>query len=328
MANKYGRGLVVGKFAPPHNGHHYLIERALDQADQVWILVVDSPVLDCPISATDRALILNEVHPGVIAKVMPDIEIDDNSEYWAEYTQAFLGFTPDAVFTSEDYGNPWSEALGCHHVMVDYPRAMHSVSATMVRNNPLDMAEWMKPITRTHFIKRVVVHGAESTGTTTLAKALAEHYRTEYVPEFGRIRDEAKVARDGTPYDWPSEDFYYTALMQQAMEDQAAQRARKVLICDTDAFATHLWEQRYLGKLNPRVLSFADDHAHKKDLYIITSPEGVEPEDDGLRFNMHERQAMHERFMRLHLGRTLIVEGPHEDRLKLAIEEIDQLLGG
>ena len=33
---------------------------------------------------------------------------------------------------------------------------------------------------------RIVLYGPESTGKTTLAKALAEHYQTTWVPEFAR----------------------------------------------------------------------------------------------------------------------------------------------
>ena len=33
---------------------------------------------------------------------------------------------------------------------------------------------------------RVVLYGPESTGKTTLAKALADHYQTVWVPEFAR----------------------------------------------------------------------------------------------------------------------------------------------
>ena len=40
---------------------------------------------------------------------------------------------------------------------------------------------------KAHFAKRVVVVGVESSGTTTLAEALAEHYHTVWVPEYGRF---------------------------------------------------------------------------------------------------------------------------------------------
>jgi len=37
------------------------------------------------------------------------------------------------------------------------------------------------------------VVGAESSGTTTMAQALAEHFKTSWVPEFGREHSIAKI---------------------------------------------------------------------------------------------------------------------------------------
>ena len=53
-------------------------------------------------------------------------------------------------------------------------------------------------------VKRVVIIGAESTGKTTLARALAEHYKTPWVPEFGRFYTEA---RQPSWAPWRSDEF-------------------------------------------------------------------------------------------------------------------------
>ena len=42
------RGIVIGKFYPPHRGHHHLIDTALAASDEVDVLVVDNPAYHIP----------------------------------------------------------------------------------------------------------------------------------------------------------------------------------------------------------------------------------------------------------------------------------------
>ena len=89
-------------------------------------------------------------------------------------------------------------------------------------------------------VKRVVIIGSESNGTTTLARALAAHYRTVWVPEYGRTYSEG---RQHVAQPWRSDEFVHIATEQIRMEDAIARLANKVLICDTDAFATSIWNR-------------------------------------------------------------------------------------
>ncbi len=117
--------------------------------------------------------------------------------------------------------------------------------------------------------------GAESTGTTAMARALARHYRlrdgvwrdTRWVPEFGRTLTERKLAAlrarrpAATVFDvtWDRDDFVTVADEQNAAEDEAARAGSPVLFGDTDALAT-------------------------------TDDAGVPVEDDGLRDGEADRQ--------------------------------------
>ena len=71
---------------------------------------------------------------------------------------------------------------------------------------------------------RVAIVGAESTGKTTLAIALAEHYQTTWVPEFGRLYTEARRPRGEL---WSSDEFTFIAVEQARMEDALARIAAK-----------------------------------------------------------------------------------------------------
>jgi NadR type nicotinamide-nucleotide adenylyltransferase len=171
-------------------------------------------------------------------------------------------------------------------------------------------------------MKRVVIVGAESTGKTTLAMALAEHYQTTWVPEFGRLYTEARCPR-GEP--WRSDEFTFIATEQVRMEDALARLANRVLICDTDAFATAIWHERYLGKPSADVLALA----HRVyDLYVLTDVDTPFVADD-IRDGESIREWMHARFLAelSQMGApVLFVSGPHEQRLAAAIARIDALL--
>ncbi len=189
-------GLIVGKFLPPHAGHHHLISTGAAQVDHLEVWVCERP--DDPIDASLRAAWLTELHPDVTVRVVmddiPDDEGDATSAAWATRTVELLGRAPDVVFTSEDYGRRWAHHLGCRSVLVDRDRVTFPVSGTAVRADPAAHWSMLAAPVRAYLTRRVCVLGAESTGTTTLARALADHYGTTWVPEYGRDHAAAKQA--------------------------------------------------------------------------------------------------------------------------------------
>ena len=173
-------GVVIGKFYPPHHGHTYLIDVARTHVDHLSVIVCDRAGQTIP--GQLRAAWLRELHPDVEVMRIDDVYPSDDSRLWAELTMRWLGCAPDAVFTSEDYGDAYARFMGSVHVLVDRARATVPCSGTDVRADPLACWEYLAPCVRAHFCKRVCVVGAESSGTTTLAAALAAHYNTVWVP--------------------------------------------------------------------------------------------------------------------------------------------------
>ncbi len=285
------RGFIVGKFLPPHRGHKYLIDTALHYVDDLTVAVCDKESDFIP--ATLRAKWLREIHPRALVVVMPDIGKDDDSKAWAEYTQEFLGYTPDIVFTSEDYGEPWAKYLGSKHVLVDKNRVKVPISATLVRSNPYTYWEYLEPQIRAYFVKRVAIVGAESSGKTTLARALAKHFNTAWVPEFGRLYSEGKFAAKYSNV-WQSQEFSFIADEQNRLEDALARSANKFLFADTNALATAIWHERYMGGTSKEVEQFSVGRAY--DMYFLLKPD-IPFVDDGLRDGEHIRGWMYERFI-------------------------------
>jgi NadR type nicotinamide-nucleotide adenylyltransferase len=317
------RGLAIGKFYPPHAGHRHLVETGRARVDRMTVIVCHRE--GQTIDGTVRAAWLREMCPGVEVLVVPDIVPEDDSRGWADYTRRVLGYAPDVVFTSEEYGERYAGFLGAAHVMVDRERRTVSVSATEIRADPLRHWERLAPCVRAHYARRVCVVGAESTGTTTMARALAAHYRTTWVPEFGRAYWEARMYGPGAPR-WETREFVFIATEQNRLEDELARSCNRLLVCDTDALATAIWHERYVGVAAPEVEALSAGRAYA--LYLLTGLDAPF-EQDGTRDGERIRPWMHRRFeeeLRRRGQPHLLLEGPHEARLARALAACDGIL--
>ena len=283
---RFGRGVVVGKFLPPHRGHALLIDTALTQCARLDVIVCERG--DDPIAGARRAAWLRELHPSARVRVIEDAYDPNDSALWARLTVGWLGARPDAAFTSEAYGEAWARALGCTHVAVDPARARVPISASAVRADPYASWEFLSPPVRAWYAKRVVLVGAESTGKTTLAERLAAQLATPWVAEYGREFTSAKYGSGDET--WRSSEFVAIAAEQQRREDAAAREANRVLVCDTNAFATAIWHARYLGARDAEVDAIAA--RDRCDLYLLTGAE-VPFEPDGIRDGEAIRHEMH-----------------------------------
>jgi len=299
------------------------MEKALKEYGDLSVIVCDRE--GQKISGKMRAQWIKEMVPGAKVKIAPDFLPEDDSAGWAAYTKWLLHGTPDAVFTSEDYGEPYSKYLGCRHVMVDRERKTIPISGTKIRQNPLANWEFLPPPVRARFAKRVCILGAESTGTTTLAKSLAEHYKTSWVQEFGRAYSEAKINSPESSA-WRTEEFIFIARTQNKIEDALVKTCNKILVCDTNSFATSLWHERYMGFISPEVE--AASAGRECDLYILTGDE-IPFVQDGTRDGGRIRHTMHRRFeeeLEKKRKKFIIVRGPHEIRMEKAIGACNSVL--
>lgn len=314
-------GVVIGKFLPPHRGHHYLINTAQCQVDHLTVIVCGRAIDD--IDAQLRGAWLREIHPQAEVMVIDDHYPADDSQLWARLTVEWLGRAPDVVFTSEDYGEVYARYLGCEHVLVDRERRHVPCSGTAVRADPFGCWDYLEPSVRAHYARRVCVLGAESTGTTTLASALAAHLHIPWVPEYGRQYWIEKQARGETL--WATSEFIHIAEEQQRREDTAARSGNQLLILDTNAFATYFWHERYVGRPSTEVEQRGARHA---DLYLLTDVD-IPFIQDGTRDGEHLRLWMHGRFLEELHGRDLrfvVISGTHSERMVAATEAIDRLV--
>lgn len=332
----FKHGLVIGKFYPVHAGHLNLVRTALARCERVTVQVLYSSQESIP--ATLRAEWLRDELPGAHVLVeLDDAPVDYSSDAAWDVHVAIMKTallrsgvaTPvDAVFTSDRYGAELARRFDASWEQVDPGRQAITISGTAVRTDP--GAHWwaLPPAVRAWFARRVVVLGAESTGTTTLAEDLQAHYGLPPVPEFGR--EWSSIRPGGLQAPWHTSEFDLVAREQTRIEDQAARVTRRPLIvCDTNAFATVLWHERYMDAHSPTVAALAAGAA--PDLYLLTGDE-IPFVQDGLRDGEHIRHAMQERFRQSLAAQApdgtpwIEVRGSRAERLAHATRLIDALV--
>ena len=306
---------MIGKFLPLHAGHQHLISTAIADLDaaggRVDVVVCDRPG-ERP-AAAERARWVEELFPEAAVHLVDDVcawHGDEDcppscSTTWADHLGRHRLGPWTHVHGSEDYITPFAAALDAAPVLVDPSRRRHPIRGRGVRADLASGWDDLDPVVRAGLVRRVVVVGAESTGTTTLARDLAEQLGTAWVPEYGRTYSEERAAEAGSIFDveWTSDDFDVIAHRQEALErgtirrwtaDAAASRPTRswgpIVVCDTDLLATAVWHRRYVGGERPDLLDRARCHAPL--LYVLTSPDGVPFEQDGLRDGEHVRTAM------------------------------------
>ncbi|MFI5972891.1 AAA family ATPase [Streptomyces sp. NPDC051452] len=359
MSSSFAHGLVIGKFYPPHSGHHFLIRSAADACARVTVVVMAAGHESIPLRervAWIREHWADEPHVTVVG-ITDDLPVDYDSEAaWAGHValmrEALAAAPPapdvDAVFSSEPYGAELARRFDAAPVLLDLGRDTFAVSGTKVRADPVAHWEEIEPPVRAWLARRVVVLGAESTGTTTLSRDLATalrarggpHALIRWVPEYGRELTVAKLAsaralaRPDEPQptvsdlEWDDTDFELVARRQNQSEQRAARAGGPVLVCDTDALATTVWQERYRGRATDPVREAAAAMPPRA-LYLLTSDEGVPFEDDGLRDGEHVRPWMTARFRDVLTDAGvpwLELHGDRPTRLARALGAVDQLL--
>lgn len=318
--------MILGKFMPPHSGHQWLIEFARAYTENLTVLVCS---LDTePIPGDLRFQWVREMCPSVrcvhVTEDLPQ-EPGDHPDFWAIWKDAVerhVGHTIDYVFASEDYGWKLAEVLNAQYVPVDHARQIMPVSGSAIRQSPMRYWGFLPEPVRPYYLKRVCVFGPESTGKSTLAQHLAEHYNTSFAWEYARPLLDFK---DGQA---DFKDIENIARGQLATEAALSRFANRVLICDTDLLTTSIWSD-VLFKQCPAWITQAAQAQHY-DLTLLLDID-VPWVDDNQRFfsEPKDRQAFFDRCrtaLEQSGRRYSVLSGSWQDRERLAIQLIDALI--
>jgi nicotinamide riboside kinase len=172
-------------------------------------------------------------------------------------------------------------------------------------------------------IIKIALFGPESTGKTTLAKQLAEYYKTEWVPEYAREYLQEKWDKNQQICD--VEDMLPIAYGQTKLENESALRANKYLFCDTNLLVTKVFSEVYYDFCDPLLDQAAREHEY--DLFFLTDID-VPWEKDDLRDRPDERESVFAIFKQSLIDNKkpfVILSGDKKLRLKKAIAIINNL---
>lgn len=334
------RGLIIGKFMPPHQGHILLMEHAVmlseKKCDELVVCVCSRP--DEPISGALRfkwmkqivsasPVLQNKVKLFRVGKNLPQDKEPSReaSKIWAGYLKDRFGQF-DYVYTSEGYGPYLAEYLGCVHVEVDPMRNMMPVSATAIRQRPFDNWQYIPQSVRPYFVKRICLYGPESTGKSTLARELAIHFRTDYVEEWAREYIDKKLG-DNWQQSITTKHLEAIANGHLRAVERKAKRANKLLFIDTDAITTMIYSRVYLKEI-PKSLHQAI--ARQKYDYYLFCDIDLPWVGDSQRDLGERRQEMKELFIHELEARSLpfaIINGSNDLRLQNAIAAVEKYIG-
>lgn len=285
------KALVIGKFMPLHAGHQALITFALSQADHLTVLLCVEELE--PIPGKDRERWLRETyqdHPRIsIRRIdyrdadLPATSVSSRSAS-ARWTERLREWVPETnlIVGSEDYIRYVAEMWGIDYRIFDLSRHVIPVSATMIREQPYRYRHFLVPAARPDFVRRIVLHGTESTGKSTLVQHLADQYATAFVPETAR---EIVGHTQQVVY----EDLIRIADRQAAAIQAAIPQADGVLFIDTDVFTTLAYSRYLFGQELPLSAEWLAAAAQHLCLFTRADAPYVQ---DGTRLPPQERLAL------------------------------------
>lgn len=173
-------------------------------------------------------------------------------------------------------------------------------------------------------IIKIAFVGPESTGKTTLASQLAQEFNTSWIPEFAR--DYLQEKWDLKKEICAKEDLLPIAVGQTNLENEALNKANKILFCDTNLLVTKVFSDIYYNNCDAVLETAAKKH--KYDLIFLTDVD-VPWQADDLRDKPNDREntfAIFEKALIDYEKLYIKLSGNQEERLEKAAQIINDFL--
>ncbi len=183
-------------------------------------------------------------------------------------------------------------------------------------------------------IRKIVIIGPESTGKSTLAAGLAQHFETTWVPEYAR----EYLLTNGTNYEF--DDLLTIAKGQLALEDehtaQLEQHSQPLLekggqiplFIDTDMYVMKVWCEFVFGKCHDFILK--EIVSRKYDLYLLCNTDLPWVKDELREYpDLETRRKLFLAYKDIMVNQSVPwveIKGQSHQRLSQAINAVEYLL--
>ncbi len=252
--------VVFGTFAPLHQGHIDLIQRAKRQCNRVCVIVSGykgdrGEEVGLPLQKRFRY-----IREGFSNDELTQIYKLDETELpryplgWEPWLKTALetiqydSKREDLVFFVGE--KTYQEELEARGFEARLQERQFGISGTLIRENPSKYWKYIAQPFRRQFTKKVLIMGSASNGKTTLAKDLARFYDAPVSLEYAREYQIRNNVRDDelTP-----KDYYYLLLGQydqtSKLIDSSANRG--LVIADTNSLVTKGYYDYYMEVEGP-----------------------------------------------------------------------------
>ncbi|RKS85060.1 NadR type nicotinamide-nucleotide adenylyltransferase [Orbus hercynius] len=340
-------GIIFGKFYPLHTGHINLIQRAISQVDELYIILCSDTKRDEALfldSAMSRQPTINDRMRWLLQtfKYQKNIHIELLEEdgipayphgwnEWSERAKALFkdkGIEPNCVYSSEPQdAEMYKNLFNLHTILVDPERHFMNVSSTNIRQAPLKNWQYIPTEVRPFFVRTVAILGGESSGKSTLINKLANVFNTTSAWEFGREYVFSHLGGDERALQFS--DYDKIALGQAQYIDFAIKYANRVAFIDTDFITTQAFCKKYEGKEHPFVQAMINNYRFDLVILLENNTPWVA---DGLRHlgNTSQRKDFQQLLITMlkknHVKFVTITSPDYDERYLACIDLVKQLI--
>lgn len=243
--NDYKVGMYGGSFDPLHLGHIHDVIKAASMCETLYVIISWCEGRE----TTSKETRYRWMHycckhlSNVVIMLLEDKAVNkeeyNTDYYWekgANDIKNLVGKKIDAVFCGNDYygTNRFESLYGKESDIIYFDRSEVPISSTELRFDVYENWDYIPPICRPYYVKKVLIVGGESTGKSTLVENLAYAYNTNFVREIGRDVSDKVGGEDFMNRD----DLIEILLKHKVLEIDATYNSNRLLFIDTDAITT------------------------------------------------------------------------------------------